>query len=44
VVFPLQEFNRMELRFLSALDWRIHVGYEEFETAMQNIEKDIAIR
>ncbi len=34
----------MELSFLSALDWRIHVGYEEFETAMQNIEKDIAIR
>ena len=34
----------MELGFLSALDWRIHVGYEEFESAMQHIEKDVAIR
>jgi len=34
----------MELSFLSALDWRIHVAHQEFESAMHNIEKDIALR
>ena len=34
----------MELGFLSALDWRVHVGHQEFETVMQDIEKDIALR
>lgn len=40
----IKEFNRMELGFLSALDWRIHVDHQEFETVMQEIEKDIALR
>jgi len=39
-----KELNRLELSFLSALDWRIYVDNQEFETAVENVETDIAFR
>jgi len=39
-----KELNRLELKFLAALDWRIHVDVSEFHKTLQAVEADIAIR
>jgi len=39
-----KELNRLELSFLSALDWRIYVDNQEFETAVEKVETDIAFK
>lgn len=39
-----KELNKLELGFLSALDWRIYVGNDEFKTAVTKVETDIALR
>jgi len=39
-----KELNRLELSFLSALDWRIYVENQEFEKAVEKIETDIALK
>merc|ERR1712215_521705 len=38
------ELNRLELSFLSALDWRIYVDSREFQMAVDKIETDIAFK
>jgi len=39
-----KELNRMEIGFLSALDWRIFVDKKEFEEAVEKVERDIAMK
>merc|ERR1711970_461421 len=39
-----KELNKLELSFLSALDWRIYVDNQEFEKAVKNVETDIAFK
>jgi len=39
-----KELNRLELSFLSALDWRIYVENQEFEQAVEKVETDIALK
>jgi len=39
-----KELNRLELSFLSALDWRIYVDNQDFEKAVKKIETDIAFK
>jgi len=39
-----KELNRLELSFLSALDWRIYVDNQEFEKAVEKVETDIAFK
>merc|ERR1711872_934513 len=39
-----KELNRLELSFLSALDWRVYVTNQEFQTTLCRLEADIAIR
>jgi len=39
-----KELNRLELSFLSALDWRIYVDNQEFQMAVDKIETDIAFK
>merc|ERR1712106_636974 len=39
-----KELNRLELSFLSALDWRIYVDNQEFEQAVEKVETDIAFK
>merc|ERR1719431_449468 len=39
-----KELNKLELGFLSALDWRIYVGNDEFKMAVTKVETDIALR
>lgn len=39
-----KELNRLELRFLAALDWRIFVDVAEFQKTLQSVEADIALR
>jgi len=37
-----KELNRLELGFLSAMDWRIYVDNNEFRAAVERVETDIA--
>merc|ERR1712013_732411 len=39
-----KELNKLELNFLSALDWRIYVDNQEFEKAVNKVETDIAFK
>merc|ERR1712168_750433 len=39
-----KELNKLELSFLSALDWRIYVDNQEFEKAVNKVETDIAFK
>jgi len=39
-----KELNKLEMNFLSALDWRIYVNNEEYNSQLGKIETDIAIR
>merc|ERR1712165_121664 len=39
-----KELNRLEVKFLAAMDWRIYVSPNEYEQTTQKIEADIAIR
>jgi len=39
-----KELNKLELKFLSALDWRIYIDNQEFQTAVKSVETDIAFK
>ena len=39
-----KELNRLEVRFLAALDWRIFVDQQEFAVTLHRLESDIAAR
>jgi len=39
-----KEMNNLEINFLSAMDWRIFVEKEEFQQAVETIEKDISLK
>jgi len=39
-----KELNRLELGFLSAIDWRIYVANDEFKEAVKRVESDIAFK
>merc|ERR1719289_495594 len=39
-----KELNRLEAKFLAAMDWRIFVDDAEFQTTLCRLEADIAIR
>merc|ERR1711971_63810 len=39
-----KELNRLEVKFLAAMDWRIFVDDAEFQTTVCRLEADIAIR
>jgi len=39
-----KELNKLELSFLSALDWRVFVAGSEFVGAVESVEEDIAVR
>merc|ERR550519_2813997 len=39
-----KELNRLELSFLSAMDWRIYVANDEFKEAVKRVETDIAFK
>ncbi|XP_064598401.1 protein CNPPD1-like [Liolophura sinensis] len=39
----VDEVNDLEMDFLSAMDWGLFVRPEDFETVLQNIEKQIAL-
>merc|ERR1712088_1186874 len=39
-----KELNRLEVKFLAAMDWRIFVDDTEFQTTLIRLEADIAIR
>merc|ERR1711971_689881 len=39
-----KELNRLEVKFLAAMDWRIFVDDAEFQTTLCRLEADIAIR
>merc|ERR1711936_609808 len=39
-----KELNRLEVKFLAAMDWRIFVDDAEFQTTLSRLEADIAIR
>merc|ERR1712183_537730 len=39
-----KELNRLEVKFLAAMDWRIFVDDAEFQTTLCRLEDDIAIR
>merc|ERR550539_1722234 len=39
-----KELNRLEVKFLAAMDWRIVVDDAEFQTTLCRLEADIAIR
>merc|ERR1712226_415401 len=39
-----KELNRLELSFLSAMDWRIYVDNDEFAGALRRVETDIAFK
>jgi len=40
----VKDFNRLEVDFLSAIDWRVNVPLVDFDAALEKIEKDIAYR
>lgn len=39
-----KELNRLEIGFLSAIDWRIYVANDEFKAAVARVESDIAFK
>ena len=39
-----KEINQLEINFLSALDWRIFVNTEEFQSAVVTVERDISLK
>merc|ERR1712198_583981 len=39
-----KELNRLEVKFLAAMDWRIFVDDAEFQTTLSRLEADIALR
>jgi len=39
-----KELNRLEISFLSALDWRIYVSNQDFDKAVEKVETDIAFK
>jgi len=39
-----KELNRLEVKFLAAMDWRIFVDDAEFQSTLSRLEADIAIR
>jgi len=39
-----KELNRLELGFLSAMDWRIYVDNDQFASALRRVETDIAFK
>merc|ERR1711881_539893 len=39
-----KELNRLEVKFLAAMDWRIFVDDAEFQTTLCRLEADIAMR
>jgi len=39
-----KELNKLEMQFLSAIDWRIYVDNKEYDTAVEKIESSIAVR
>jgi len=40
----VKEFNRLEVEFLSAIDWRVNVPASDFDSTLETIEKEIAFR
>jgi hypothetical protein len=40
----IKEFNRMELEFLCAIDWRVNVPTDDFDSALIKIENEISSR
>merc|ERR1719384_713182 len=39
-----KELNKLEISFLSAIDWRVFVAKDEFAGAVETVEEDIALR
>ena len=39
-----KELNKLEISFLSAMDWRVFVAKDEFDGAVETVEEDIALR
>merc|ERR1719273_2324993 len=39
-----KELNKLEINFLSAMDWRVFVAKDEFGGAVETVEEDIALR
>jgi len=39
-----KEMNKLEIEFLSAMDWRIFVKKEEFQDAVKKVERDISMK
>ena len=39
-----KELNKLEISFLSAMDWRVFVAKDEFGGAVETVEEDIALR
>merc|ERR1719242_584574 len=39
-----KELNKLEISFLSAMDWRVFVAKDEFAGAVETVEEDIALR
>ena len=40
----IKEFNRLEIEFLCAIDWKVNVPTDDFESALNKIEKEISYR
>lgn len=40
----VKEFNRLEIEFLCAIDWKVNVSAPEFDSALRKIEHEIAYR
>ena len=40
----IKEFNRLEIEFLCAIDWKVNVPTHDFESALIKIEKEISYR
>ena len=40
----VKDFNRLEVEFLAAIDWKVNVSTTDFESALERIEKEIAYR
>jgi len=39
-----KEMNKLEIEFLTAIDWRIFVNTEEFQDAVKKVERDISVK
>lgn len=39
-----KEINKLEIEFLSAIDWKIFVNTEDFKKSMTSVEQDIAMK